>query len=303
VDLQQIRFFLELSKELHFGNTSEKVFITQSALSRQIKALEEELGVTLFERTKRSVKLTAAGQFLRDQWQRLLNDIHNIHKQALQIHEGKYGAISMGYPGSIAYSFLPELLISIHQAIPQLKVELIEPTDITFEHLLLNYQMDLGFRREPGVNPTLQSACLYSESFALIVPANHRLNQENFTSLAELKNEKFIISGLHHKTFYVESLHAIFQAYQFSPDVYIESDFGATILSLVAKGLGVSILPGSFTFSAQPGIRFIQLPQKASLYVIWRKDDNNPMLRNVMQLVHQVSERFKAMADKMIDKS
>ncbi|QHT69470.1 LysR family transcriptional regulator [Rhodocytophaga rosea] len=303
MDLQQIKFFLELSKELHFGNTSEKVFITQSALSRQIKALEEELGVTLFERTKRSVKLTAAGQFLRERWQRLVEDINSIHKQAQQIHEGTYGAISIGYPGSIVYGFLPELLIHIHQNIPHLKVELIEPTDITFEHLLLNYQMDLGFRREPGVNPTLRSTCLYSESFALIVPASHQLNQENFTSLAELKDEKFILSGLHHNTFYVQSLNAIFQEYQFSPNVYIESDFGATILSLVARGLGVSILPGSYAFSAQPGIRFIQLPQKASLYAIWRKDDNNPMLKNVMHLVHLVSEKFKLLEDQVVNNS
>jgi DNA-binding transcriptional LysR family regulator len=292
MDLQQIKYFLALCKDLHFSNTSEKMFITQSALSRQIKALEEELGIILFERDKRNVKLTVAGQFLREQWQRLLQEINNIHKQAIQIHEGKYGSISIGYPGSIAYSFLPQLLTRLNQNFPELKIELIEPTDITFEQFLLNYQMDLGFRREPASNPALESLTLYSENFALVVPAGHYLNEDNFTGLGELTNEKFILSGLHHKTFYVASLHEIFKAYNFSPNVCIESDYGATILSLVAKGLGVSVLPGSFSFSAQPGIRFLPLPHKASLYVTWRKEDTNPTLKNVMQVIHQISADF-----------
>jgi DNA-binding transcriptional LysR family regulator len=293
MDLRQIKFFLELASELHFGNTSEKMFVTQSALSRQIKALEDELGVTLFERNKRNVKLTIAGQFLREQWQRIYIDIHSIHRQAIQIHEGKYGMISIGYPGSIAYRFLPELLTHLSNNLPALKVELVEPTDLTFEQLLLNYQMDLGFRREPAVNPILQSRCLYSESFALVVPATHYLNETNFTGLQDLLEEKFILSGLHHPTFYVASLHSIFHAYNFTPKVYIQSDFGATILSLVAKGLGVSILPGSYAFSAQGGIRFIPLPHKASLYVTWRKEDNNPVLKNVLEVIDQVSISFQ----------
>lgn len=292
MDLQQIRYFLELCQELHFGNTSEKVFITQSALSRQIKALEEELGVTLFERNKRNVKLTVAGRFMKEHWQRLLTDIYSIHKQAKQINDGYFGSISMGYPGSIAYSFLPELLTTINQQLPELKVELVEPTDITFEQYLLNYQMDIGFRREPAVNPSLLSLNLYSENFALVVPAAHHLTDENFTGLQTLTSEKFILSGLHHNTLYVASLQAIFNAYHFTPNVYIESDFGATILSLVAKGLGISILPGSYSFSAQPGVRFIKLPHKASLFVTWRKDDTNPVLKNVLQVVQQVSVKF-----------
>ncbi|RYF85569.1 MAG: LysR family transcriptional regulator, partial [Chitinophagaceae bacterium] len=102
MNLQQIKYFLELSRELHFWNTSEKMFITQSALSRQIKALEDELGVQLFERNKRNVKLTEAGRFLQHEWRRLLTEIEGLHRHARQIHEGKYGTLTIGYPGSIA---------------------------------------------------------------------------------------------------------------------------------------------------------------------------------------------------------
>ena len=293
MDLQQIKYFLTLAQELHFWHTAERVFITQSALSRQIKALEDELGLKLFERNKRKVKLTEAGAFLRDQWLPLLDEIERIHRQAKKIHEGEYGSIRIGYPGSIAYGFLPDLITSIAHSLPELKVELVEPTDTSFEQLLLDYQMDLAFRRDPAENPALQSICLYSEHFSLVVPNNHHLDEQNFKGLQDVKEEKFILSGLHHKTFYVASLRQIFKDNAFEPNVHIESDFGGMIISLVSKGLGVSILPNSFSFSAHPGVRFIKLPHQVNLYVIWRREDKSPVLRNVLTQVEQIAPKFK----------
>ncbi|GAB3163349.1 LysR family transcriptional regulator [Telluribacter humicola] len=293
MDLQQIRNFLTLAQELHFWNTAEKVYITQSALSRQIKSLEDELGVTLFERNKRRVKLTEAGAFLRDKWLPLMDEISRIHRQAQRIHEGAYGSISIGYPGSVTYGILQELIASIDHLFPDLRVELFEPTDISFEQLLLNYQMDLALRRDPAENPALQSIWLYSEQFALIVPDGHAVNQENFTGLLDVKDEKFIISGLHHKTFYVSNLRMIFDHYGIDPNIHIESDFGGVILSLVARGLGVSILPSSYSFSAPPNVRFINLPFQVDLHVIWRKEDNRPVLHNILKEIQQLANKFK----------
>lgn len=292
MELQQIRYFLTLAQELHFWNTAEKMFITQSALSRQIKALEIELGVQLFERSKRNVKLTEAGIFLRDRWLPILDEISRVHRQAQKIHEGASGSIKIGYPGSIAFGYMPELIASIAHSLPELKVELEEPIDISFEQLLLNYQMDIAFRRDPAENPALQSKCLYSEHFALIVPESHSIAEHSFKSLQDIKDEKFILSGLDQKTFYVSSLNQIFKDHDFYPRVYIESDFGAMILGLVAKGLGVSILPGSYAFSAPPNVRFIKLPYKVNLYVTWRKEDKSAVIRNVLEIVEQTASEF-----------
>jgi DNA-binding transcriptional LysR family regulator len=292
MELQQIKYFLTLAEELHFWNSAEKLFITQSALSRQIKALEDELGVQLFERSKRTVKLTKAGAFLQEQWLRMMEEIDRVHQQAKSIHEGTYGMVSIGYPGSIAYGFLPTLISSIANALPEVKLELVEPTDVSIEQLLLNYQLDFALRRDPAENPALQSAILYSEHFSLIVPEKHPLKQEHLNSLAQVKDEKFILSGLHHKTYYVSCLREIFRANNFEPNVHIESDFGGVVLSLVSKGLGVSIMPSSYAISAPPGVRFINLPQKTNLYAAWRKGDNNPVLRNVLSIVHGIAKEF-----------
>lgn len=294
MEIQQIRSFLTLAAELHFWNSAEKLFMTQSALSRQIKALEDEVGVRLFERSKRSVKLTAAGAFLQGQWGRLLEDFERTQRQAKSIHEGKVGTVRIAYPGSIAYGFLPALVSAIAQQLPEVRLELVEPTDVSVEQLLLGHQLDLALRRDPAENPALQSEVLYSEHFALIVPDGHPLRPENFESLTQVRTERFILSGLQNKTYYVESLRALFRSYGFEPNVHIESDFGAMVLSLVARGLGVSIMPGSYASSAPPGVRFINLPQQTALYAAWRKADNNPVIGNVRAVIRATAEGFRS---------
>lgn len=292
MDIEQIRYFLALAKELHFWNAAEKLFITQSALSRQIKALEEELELQLFERNKRNVKLTNAGTFLQEQWLRLNDEIDRVHRQAKSIHDGVYGRVIIAFPGSIAYGFLPAFITTIANELAEVKLELVEPTDVSIEQLLLNHQLDLALRRDPAENPALKSIILYAEYFSLIVPESHPLRQGNFDNLRQVKDERFILSGLHHQTYYVSSLRRLFQSYGFEPNVHIESDFGGMILSLVAKGLGVSIMPSSYASSAPSGVRFIDLPQKTNLYAAWRKDDNNPVLKNVIFILQAVAKNF-----------
>lgn len=293
MDIRQIKYFLELSKELHFWKTSQRMFITQSALSRQIKSLEEELGIQLFERSKRKVKLTEAGAFFRDKWEVLLEEIERVDLQAKKIHQGATGLLRIGHPGSIAYSFMPKLITKISETLPDLKMELIEPTDISFEQMLLNYQLDVAFRRDPAKNPALESSFLYSEAFALAVPINHPLNKKNFDSLQDIKDEKFILSSMGQHTSYNSSLRQMFKDYDFEPNIYIETDFSGMGLGLVSRGIGVTILPFSYSFSALPNVRFIPLPYEMNLYVSWRKNEHSPLLNNVLQAVIKTAEKYK----------
>src|SRR5690606_17078633 len=100
--LQQIRYFLVLAKELHFWKTAEKVYTSQSSLSRQIQMLEEEVGIQLFERNKRNVKLTEAGKFLQARWEIQLDEFDRSLREAKKIHQGSSGNLSLAYPGSIS---------------------------------------------------------------------------------------------------------------------------------------------------------------------------------------------------------
>ncbi|MBF4986007.1 LysR family transcriptional regulator [Nonlabens mediterrranea] len=286
--IQQIRYFLVLAKELHFWNTAEKVFISQSSLSRQIQALEDELQIQLFERDKRNVKLTNAGKFLQEQWIEKINEFDQIIRQAKKIDDGKAGTISITYPGSITYDFLPKFLEVLNNNIPELKLELTEPTDENHEKLLLSFETDIAFSRDKIKNANIDSLKLYSEPICLVVPKNHRLLKNN---IAEIENEKFIISGLHQTTFFASLLRTWFSKNRIEPKIIIESDFGGMILNLVSKGLGISILPLSFKSALIENIEFIELEETIDLYINWRQNELNNAIKKVIELAEGIRER------------
>lgn len=281
--IQQIKYFLVLANELHFWKTSEKVFISQSALSRQIQALENEMGMTLFERDKRNVKLTDAGKFLQKHWTNTINELDQIHRQAKKIDEGVSGFVSISYPGSIAFKFLPNFLETLNQNLPDLKLELIEPTDASHENLLLNYEIDIAFSRDHIQHININSLKLQTEPICLVVPDNHWLDTVELKNLNDLKDEKFIIAGLHQKTFFASLLRTFFDRNNFQPKTIIESDFGGMILNLVSKGIGISILPWSFKFSKYKNVKFIKLDENIDLYINWRKNDPNKTVKKVLE--------------------
>ncbi|AUC86723.1 LysR family transcriptional regulator [Polaribacter sp. ALD11] len=288
--IKQIKYFLTLSNELHFWKTAEKVFISQSSLSRQIQSLENEMGIQLFERDKRNVKLTDAGKFLQEHWTKTIKELDQIHRQAKKIDKGTSGFVSISYPGSIAFKFLPDFLEIINSNLPDLKLELIEPTDKDHEKLLLNHKTDIAFSRDKIKNINIDSLKLHSEPICLVVPNNHWLNKKTFKNLNELKNEKFIITGLHQTTFFASLLRNFFNKYNFQPKTIIESDFGGMILNLVSKELGVSILPHSFKFAESHNVRFIELDEDIDLFINWRKNDPNKTIKKIIEYTKSIKQ-------------
>jgi len=288
--IQQIKYFLTLANELHFWKTSEKMFISQSSLSRQIQALENELEIQLFERDKRNVKLTDAGKFLQEKWTATIKELDQVHRQAKKIDEGTAGFVCISYPGSIAFKFLPNFLEILNTSLPDLKLELIEPTDKTHEKLLLNYDTDIAFSRDAVKNIKINSHKLSSEPICLVVPENHWLTIESLDNLKKLKDEKFIITGLHQTTFFASLLRSFFDTYGFDPKTIIESDFGGMILNLVSRGLGISILPLSYKYAKFQNVRFIELPEKIDLFVNWRKNDPNKTINTIINLTKSIEE-------------
>lgn len=287
--IQQIKYFLALAKELHFWKTAEKVFISQSSLSRQIQALEDELQIQLFERDKRNVKLTNAGKFLQEHWTEKINEFDQILRQAKKIDEGSTGTIALTYPGSISYEFLPKFLKTINTHLPDLKIELTEPIDENHETLLLNYETDVALSRDNIKNANINSLKLYSEPICLVVPKNRHYSAKTLTNL---ENENFIITGLHKSTFFASVLRHWFAQKGFEPKTNIESDFGSMILNLVSKDMGISILPMSFKSAPAENVRFIELEQTIDLYIHWRKNELNKAVAKLVKYATTVGNEM-----------
>jgi LysR family transcriptional regulator, benzoate and cis,cis-muconate-responsive activator of ben and cat genes len=293
MDIRQLTYFLGVAEELHFSRAAEKLFIVQPALSRQIQQLEAELGVLLFERDKRNVRLTAAGSYFRDEINRLQHQLTYITEQTRRIHQGAVGKIRMGHPGSALYSILPETLAMMYERFPDVKVQLTEIAELELMEALKNYEIDVGFTREITVDPRFSTDLLFEEHFALVVPSEHPLNTSTFRDISQCRTEEFILPKIDVDINYGKILHGIFEEKGFRPKVVYHSNYGATILRLVEKKLGLSVLPISYREGASSlGVRFLKLPTVTQLYLIWRADDTNAVLPHLREIAQAAVKKL-----------
>ncbi|RZL47219.1 MAG: LysR family transcriptional regulator [Pedobacter sp.] len=285
MNIQQIKYFLALAGKLHYWNTAAEMNITQSALTRQIQSLESELGVLLFERNKRNVKLTPAGKFLRDKWEVQLSEIEYIHQFAKLIHLGESGTIKIAHPDSISASIMPDILANISTEYPKLQVELVQILYENQHEFLRNYKIDLAITRDINTVPGIKSKKIYTDYLALVIPENHPYQTFEDLTKETLEKQKFILPTIDEGSSYGYIIQQLFNSFDFVPEVYLYSEFGSTIIALVRKGLGIAVLPDSYSHHESPGLRFIKLPFQTDLYLNWRADDHNPILSNVLKLI------------------
>lgn len=285
MDIQQLKYFLTLAKELHFWKTAEKMNITQSALSRHIMSLENELGLQLFFRNKRNVKLTPAGEFLQEKWSTELVQLEAIQKHARQIHLGEQGSVCISHPDSISSSILPDFIKKIATVFPKLKIELVQLTYQQQEDQLKNYKIDLAFSREQNESASIDSKNLGSENLCLVVPADHPFKTIDDITNKSMAEEKFISTNAGSSNSYDAIISAVYKHYQIEPDSYISCEFGSTIISLIKNGLGISILPESYSLHHNESVRFISLAFRANLYLNWRKGDPNTLISSILELI------------------
>jgi LysR family transcriptional regulator, transcription activator of glutamate synthase operon len=285
MDTQQLKYFLALAKELHFWKTAEKMNITQSALSRHIMSLENELGLQLFYRNKRNVKLTAAGEFLKEKWGTELIELEAIQKHARQIHLGEQGSVCIAHPDSISASIIPDFIKKIATVFPKLKIELVQLTYEQQEEQLKNYKIDLAFSREKNESPAIDSKNLGSEHLCLVVPDLHHFKTIDDVTHQSIAREKFIATSAASSNSYDSIIIDVYKHYQIDPESYICCEFGSTIISLIKNGLGISILPESYRLHHHENVRFIPLNFTANLYINWRKDDPNALITTILELL------------------
>lgn len=288
MDIQQIRNFLKLSEELHFWRTASMMNITQSALSRQIQALEEELGVSLFERNKRNVKLTSSGLFLKDKWTNLMDEFNNVNLFAKKMGLGDTGHIRIVHPDSISSSLIPDFLARVAACYPELTIELLQLLYEDIQQALLEYKIDLAFTRQVNQLPGISSRKVNSSPVAIFVPDQHLFKTCEDISSKSLVQQQFILPVAERKSSYYFFITEIFKAYKFTPKVVYQSDFGSSMLGLVSRGLGLAILPNSFTHHGTPGVRAIEIPFNTDLYISWRTSDRSPSLTNVLHIIDEL---------------
>lgn len=288
MELRHLNYFQAVADELNYRKAADRLFISQPGLSRQIKQLEEELGVQLFERDKKHVELTAAGKFLKGEVDFVLNHLETTKQQLLQIANGREGELRIGFLGSASNQVLPELLKKINQNFPKVTTSLEELSNQVQVEMIQKDKLDLGFVRLASVPEELEMKSVYRDTFSLVVPVNHPVTVKNFTSVGQFASESFILFSSDYSNFYYEQILGICRDSGFSPRIKHKSVHALTIFRLVENGLGVAIVPSSLKEGYDLNVRFMEIPGTSrftELSVIWKPDNRNPVLGKVLEIV------------------
>ncbi|MEO6421096.1 MAG: LysR family transcriptional regulator [Polyangiaceae bacterium] len=291
MELRHLRYFVAVAEELHFGRAASRLRIAQPPLSRQIQALEEDLGLLLLERTSRQVALTSAGVVLLEHTRRIFDSIDHAVHEARRASLGQTGRIVVAYPSSFASSGLTELVRDFRARYPEVEVALRELPPQKQVEGIRDHSVDVGFIRSPLDEPGLLSELVRSEALVVALPSGHPLEKRKRIDLGLLAKEPFVLFPRQRGPAYFDELMRLCHAAGFTPRIVQEAP-QLDIVSLVAAGLGVSILPSSIRRAKRAGIvlRPIVGGPRTELRVAWAETSKSSVLQGFLDVVRGHSE-------------
>jgi DNA-binding transcriptional LysR family regulator len=281
MELRHLRYFVAVAEHLSFGRAAERLHISQPPLSRQIRGLEVELGAALLSRTRRSVRLTAAGAALLPEARRLLRDADALQAGARQLASGQVGTLALGFISVAAYNVLPELAPEFRRRHPGIRLALQEATSDVQLAALAQGELDVGLVLPPVDAPGLDYAPLLHDTLVAALPAG-RGGGKGPLALASLRDEPFILFPRPVGTSLHDQIVGACQRAGFAPRVEQEAIQMQTIVSLVAAGMGVALVPASLMNLRRTGVAYRPLTDRSSrieLGIAWRRADDAPAVQ------------------------
>jgi DNA-binding transcriptional LysR family regulator len=246
MELRQIRSFLSIAETLSFVRSAEMIHLSQPALSLQIKALEEELGVRLLERNRRRTILTAAGIAFHEDVAGVLVGLDQAIQRAKLAAVGRLGLLRIGFISTAANEIVPGIIREFRELHPQVEFSLRNILPMDQIQMLNNGTIDIGFLRLPiSEHWGLEVVPVHQERFVLVVPASHKLAKRKRVRLNELANQDFVMYERKHAPGFHDLLLGILRDAGIVPKVCQIAGEMPTLIALVDSGAGIAILPAS----------------------------------------------------------
>ncbi|CAG9231498.1 Transcriptional regulator [Paraburkholderia tropica] len=272
MELKQLRYFVAVAEELHFGRAARRLFFSQPALSFDIRKFEEQLGVQLLERSNKAVALTNAGFVLLEEARRLLEQADEVRRIAERSAHGLAGRLRIGFVNSMLYRGLPEAVRRFEADHPGVEVVLREMNTIEQVHALQRLQIDLGFAHWGRFPAEVQSQTLFSEPFLCCLPVGHRFEKRRRIELASLAREPFILFPRSVSPHYHDQIIATCVEAGFSPQIRHEARLWQTVVTMVEFGMGIALVPAA-------------LGKMGGARAVFRPLASNPYESQVLRLV------------------
>lgn len=295
MEFRQLQYFVRVARLQHVTKAAEELHVAQSAVSRQIHRLEEELGVRLFMQKGRNVQLTPVGQLFLRRAEALLTD---VDRAVMEIHEfldPEAGEIRLGFPHSLGIHLVPRVVAAFRKLHPNVKFRFKQGMYPSLIRDLADAEIDLAFISPyPDRNDQVTGEVVLTEELFAILPENHPLSQEISIELSALRDEPFVLFSPGY------SLRPIVwdacREAGFTPRIGFEGEETDTIRGLVAAGMGVSLLPEMAlyqTSSMMPAIVKLSHPHVTRTIALIRR--NGEKMPTVVQLFHSfLLEFFKS---------
>ena len=294
IELRQLRYFVAVAEENHFGRAAARLHMTQPPLSQAIQSLEAALGSSLFQRTKRSVALTPAGAALLPEARRMLQQAAALPDLARRASSGESGLLTLSFVSTADYSVLPPLLREFRENHPQVHIELREATtDVQLEDLLQG-RIDAGLLIPPLTDKAraeLEYMTVLSEPLVLAAPQGTRaLRGKAAATLKEVADMPLIIFPRRIAPALYDAILGCFRDAGLTPRIGQEAIQMQTIVGLVSAGMGVALVPQSVSNLKRPGVEYKPLASKGmpvETGLAWRRDNMSPVLRNFLELLRK----------------
>lgn len=242
LELRQLQYFVHVARLQHVTKAAEELHVAQSAVSRQIHRLEEELGIRLFMQRGRNVQLTPVGQLFLRRAETLLGDLDRAVAEIHEFLDPEAGEIRLGFPHSLGINLIPQVVAAFRKLHPNVKFRFRQGMYPSLIRDVADAEVDLAFISPyPEKNDYVTGEVVLTEELFAILPENHRLALKDSIHLNELKDENFVLfsSGYSLRPIVWEAC----KAAGFTPKIGFEGEETETIRGLVAAGMGVSLLP------------------------------------------------------------
>ena len=293
MELRHLRSFRAVAEELHFGRAAERLHIAQPPLSQRIRQLERELGVTLLVRSTRRVDLTPAGRAYLPRVVEILDAVDEAGGLARRIAAGVEGRLTIGCVGSATYSLLPQLVRALGESLPGVEVsvrgEMLAPAQID---ALLSGDIDLALLRPPVNQDGILATAVRRDRLLAALPAGHRLADRPELTVADLRDEDFIVHAGHGRSVMSNLVAAICADAGYVPRVRQEVSETSTLVTLVAAGIGVAIVPDPTAALDIAGVRYVPLAPPTlgvDLVVARAQANDSAVIANVLRVLHNLT--------------
>jgi len=290
MEFRQLSYFIAVTETGSISAAGRRVHVAQPALTRQIRLLEEDLGTRLLERHARGISLTMAGQVLYDEAIQLLDTRTRIRARLSALGQGMIGKVSLGV--TVTHLWMPEvggLLRRYRDRYPQVAFEVFPLLSGPQLERLREGSLDAGILYLDGADqPGLEIRRLQDDHLILAVPTDSPWANSPPHRLEQLEQADFIWGFRHVSPGYYDRVQGHFQRLDFQPRVV---QFGAdniAILSMVAAGLGIAVVPAASSYHPMPGVRFLPLEELDAcdmpLWLAWKRGNDSPALQNLIDM-------------------